>query len=186
MANKVKYGLKSVHYSVVTETDGVPSYAVPVAIPGAVNITLSPKGEKTEFYADDMPYFVSSANQGYEGTLEVALLPDAFKKDVLGYVADASGALFEDANSIVKDIALLFEFSGDINATRHLLYNVAVERPNMESSTQTATKEVKTETMNITASPAIDTGYVKAKAEAADTSYDAWFTAIYEYVTPTP
>lgn len=185
MSNKVKFGLKNVHYAVATETDGVISYGTPVPIPGAVSLTLSPKGDKAEFYADDIAYFVSSTNQGYEGSLEVALLPDAFKKDVLGYVADASGALFEDANAIVKNIALLFEFSGDANATRHILYNVAVERPNIESSTRTTTKEVKTETMNITASPAIDTGYVKAKAEAADASYETWFTTVYEYVAPT-
>ncbi|CDV96350.1 maj_tail_phi13: phage major tail protein, phi13 family [Desulfitobacterium hafniense] len=185
MANKVKYGLKSVYYSVIALTNGAPTYATPVAIPGAVNLTLSPKGDKTEFYADDIAYYVSSANQGYEGSLEVALLPDTFKKDVLGYVADASGALFEDANANTKNIALLFEFSGDANATRHVLYNVAVERPNMESSTKTASKEVKTETMNITASPAVNTGYVKAKAESTDSSYADWFTDVYEFVAPT-
>ncbi len=182
MGNKVKYGLKNVHYAVITDNEGNITYGIPVPIPGAVNLTLSPKGEKTEFYADDIAYFVASSNQGYEGSLEVALLPDAFKKDVLGYIEDTiNGVLIEDANATPKNIALLFEFSGDVNKTRHVLYNVAVERPNMESSTKGASIEVKTETFNITVSPAIDTGYVKAKCEQGGAAYDTWFDAVYVY-----
>ena len=51
-ANKVKYGLKNVHYAVATETGGTLTYATPVPIPGGVSLTLEPKGEKAEFYAD--------------------------------------------------------------------------------------------------------------------------------------
>jgi len=182
VSNKVKFGLKNVHYAVITETDGVITYGTPAPLPGAVNLTLSPKGEKTEFYADDIAYFVASSNQGYEGSLEVALLPDSFKKDVLGYIEDTiNGTLIEDANAINKNIALLFEFAGDINATRHVLYNVAVERPNMESSTKGPSIDVKTETFNITASPAADTGFVKAKCEQGGAAYDTWFSAVYVY-----
>ena len=60
MANKVKFGLKNVHYAVVTETvtDGVISisYGTPKRIPGAVNLTLDAAGEPVEFYADDIVY----------------------------------------------------------------------------------------------------------------------------------
>ena len=40
-ANKVKFGLKNVHYAVLDETDGAASYGTPVAVPGAVNLNLS-------------------------------------------------------------------------------------------------------------------------------------------------
>ena len=146
-----------------------------------MNLSAPPKGEKTEFFADDAAYFVATANQGYEGTLEVALVPDSYKIDVLGYKEDTNGVLFEPSGAIAKDIALLFEFNGDKNATRHLFYNVAVGRPGMESSTKGQNIEVKTETMNITASPALDTGYVKAKADADNSAYDTWFDAVYIY-----
>ena len=183
MGNKVKYGLKNVHYAVITVNSetGAVSYGVPKRIPGAVTLSAPPKGEKTEFFADDSAYFVATANQGYEGTLEVALVPDSFKKDVLGYREDANGVLFEAAEAVAKDIALLFEFNGDQNGTRHIFYNVAVGRPGMESSTKGQSIEVKTETMNITASPALDTGYVKAKADAGTSAYDNWFNAVYVY-----
>ena len=184
MANKVKFGLKNVHYAVITETDGVITYDTPKPIPGAVSLTLSPRGERSEFYADDMLYYSASTNDGYEGDLELALVPDEFRVDVLGYKEDDNGALFEDANAIPKNFALLFEFSGDKNAVRHILYNVNASRPNMESATKTNTAEPATETMNIIAAPAADTGMVKAKVEPGQTAYETWYETVYTYVEP--
>jgi len=181
MANKVQYGLKNAHYAVLTNIDGVITYDVPVKVPGAVNISLSGKGDKAEFYADDVLYFAANSNQGYEGNIELALVPDSFKIDVLGWETDASGAIFENANTLAKDIALIFEFNGDVNAVRHVLYNVSVSRPAIEGSTKGTSLEIKTETFDITASPNM-AGYVKAKANVIDTSYATWFDAIYEYV----
>lgn len=186
MANKIKFGLKNVHYSVITITEGVVSYGTPVKIPGAVSLTTSPAGDKSTFYADDISYFVQNANNGYEGTLEVALIPDSFKKDVLGFIEDENGVLFEDADAVSKNFALMFEFNGDANAVRHVFYNVNAARPNIESATKGETIDVKTETLEITASPASDTGYVKAKAEPAQaTAYNAWYTAVYQFAEPT-
>lgn len=185
--NKVKYGLKSVHYAPITITEGAVNYGTPVKWPGAVSLNLSPRGEKLEFPADDVIYFATSSNNGYEGTLETALVPDQFKKDILKYKEDENGVLFEDASAIPNDFALLFEFTGDKNAVRHVLYNVNAQRPNLESSTKGQNIEVKTETINITANPAIDTGLVKAKAEPSNaTAYEGWYTTVYKYVEPTP
>ena len=182
MANKIKYGLKNVYYALITIAGALVSYGTPVRIPGAVNLTSKASGDKSVFYADDISYFVQNANNGYEGSLEMALVPDSFKKDVLGFIEDANGVLFEDADAIAKDFALLFEFAGDANAVRHLFYNVNAARPNVESSTKSEKIEVKTETLEITASPASDTGFVKAKAEPAQTvSYAGWYTAVYLY-----
>jgi len=186
MANKIKYGLKNVHYAVITEgEDGSITYGTPVKIPGAVSMNLSARGDRTEFYADDQLYYTESTNDGYEGDLEFALIPDDFKKDVLGYKEDANGVLFEDANATPKNFALLFEFSGDKNAVRHILYNVNASRPNIESSTKTNTKEPATETMSIVASPAPDTGMVKAKVEPGQAQYETWYQQVYTYVEPT-
>lgn len=184
MENRVKFGLSKVHYAVITETDGAITYGEPVHIIGGVSLTATPKGNKAEFYADNMPWFVGSVNQGYEGTLEVAIVPDKFKIDVLGYKKDGNGILFEDANVIAKNIALMFEFAGDINAIRYVFFNVAVERSSITSATANAAIEVKTDIFNITASPAIETGLVKAKAELGSEGYDEWFNQVYSYVNP--
>lgn len=179
MGNKVKYGLKNVHYAVITNTAGVISYGTPKAIPGAVNLSLDAKGESEPFYADDAMYFMATQNDGYEGSIEVALVPDSYKVDVLGYEVDSSGAIFENADAVPKEVALLYEFSGDANATRHVLYNVSSSRAGIESETKSGSIAVKTDSFDITASPALDTRLVKGKAEYSDTSYANWYTAVY-------
>lgn len=180
MSNKVKYGLKNVYYAVANEA--VPTaitYGTPIAIPGAVNLSLSPAGDPVEFYADDSAYYEENVNEGYEGNIEIALIPDSFRVDVLGDTIDTNGAIVENANAAQKKFALMFEFNGDSKKTRHVLYRVTAKRPNVEGSTKTNTKEPKTEGMDLTARPALDTGDVKAKLEQDKTGYSTFFTAVY-------
>lgn len=177
--NKVKFGLKNVHYAVVTEVGGTVTYGTPKPIPGAVNMVQNPAGDPVEFYADDVVFFEESTNNGYTGTLEMALIPDEFRVDVLGDVLDTNGALIENADAKPKKFALMFEFDGDSKKTRHVNYRVSAARPNVEGSTRTNTKEPKTETLNITVRPALDTGDVKAKLEQGQTGYDTFYTAVY-------
>jgi phi13 family phage major tail protein len=180
MANKVKYGLKNVYYSVITLVNNVPSYGTPVHIPGAVNLTLSPVGEKVKFAADDMEdYFAENVNNGYDGTLEMALVPDSFRTDVLGDIVDDNGAIVENANATVKRFALMFEFDGDAKKTRHVLYNVLANRPNIEGTTRSSSKDPKTETLEVEARPAVDTSNVRAKVLQGNTGYDTFFSAVY-------
>ena len=119
MANKVKYGIKNVHYAVITESGGTLTYGTPVAIPGAVSLSLDASGDTNNFYADNIVYFSTSANNGYEGDLEVALIPDSFKVDVLGEVLDTKGFYVERTGQPTKEFALLFQFEGDESATKH-------------------------------------------------------------------
>jgi phi13 family phage major tail protein len=177
--NKIKFGLKNVHYAPLTETDGVITYGTPVKIPGAVNLSLSAAGDKVEFYADDGEYFAETVNNGYEGSLEMALIPDAYRIAILGETLDANGAIIENRNATMKKFALMFEFDGDAKKTRHVSYYVSGSRPNVESGTRTNSKEPKTESMDITSRPHPESGNVKAKVKEGTAGYDDFYTAVY-------
>ena len=184
--NKVKFGIKNCFYAVATIADnGSATYANPVALKGAVSLSLEAQGENSPFYADDIVYYISSANSGYQGDLELALVPDSFKTDVLGYGADTNGILYEDADAEVKHFALIFEFSGDKHATRHVMYNCTATRPATGSTTKTESTEPQTESMTITAAPiynaALDKNIVKASCTPDQTTqYSAWNTTVYQ------
>ena len=79
--NKIKYGIKNVYYAICTlAPNGSATYATPKALPGAVSISLDQQGDTNKFYADNIVYYTSVANNGYEGDLEVAMLTDDFLK----------------------------------------------------------------------------------------------------------
>lgn len=175
--NKVKFGLKNVYYSKITVSEGTTSYANPVAIPGAVNLSLEAQGEITKFFADNMVYYQSAQNNGYEGDFEVAMIPDSFRKDILNETEDTNGLLVENSNAETQNFALMFEFAGDQHARRHVLYNCSVTRPSVEGATTEDTKEPQTETLTISAVSTTD-GYVKASVDPTATNYENWFTAV--------
>lgn len=180
MANKIKYGLSNVYYAVATD-DGVGNltYATPVAWPGAVSLSLDASGDKNDFFADNVLYFTSTANNGYEGDLETALIPDAFRTDVLGEELDSTGGYYvEKANKPVVEFALLFQFEGDENATRHALYRCVASRPGVNSQTKEETIEPQTESVTITAMPRISDNVVKSRCPSTATAYANWFTAV--------
>ena len=185
MGNKVKFNLKNVHAAKLTETvaEGVTtfSYATPRAIPGAVSISLDAEGESSPFYADGIVYFRSVTNNGYSGDLEIALVPEWFRTEILQEELDDKGVLIEksDNKESVK-FALLFEFDGDVNCIRHVLYNCTSSRPSIESETKEDTIEPGTETLSITADPRAD-GLVKARTgDTTDAAtYTGWYQTVY-------
>lgn len=178
--NKVKLGLKSCYYAKATITSGVISYATPVALPGAVSLSMDAQGgDQENFYADDIIYFVGAGtNGGYQGDLTLAYIPDGFRKDILGDTVDNNGILVEKANQTSAPFALLFEFTGDKNQTRHVLYNCTAARPAVASQTKEEVASPITEVVTITAIPTPTDGYVKAKADSAATNWSSWFTTV--------
>lgn len=185
--NKVKYGLKNVYAAPMTETvnNGVVtySYATPKAIPGAVNMSLNAEGESNPFYADNIVYFRSTTNNGYSGDLEMAMVPEWFREEILQEIKDSNG-VFVERSDVGEPVhfALLFQFEGDQKAIRHVLYNCSVSaRPAVASQTKEAGVTPVTETMSLSADPRAD-GVVKARSgsDTNSTVYQNWFNAVYE------
>lgn len=82
--NKVKFNICNVHYAPITVAEeGTVSFGTPVPMPGAVSISMDPTGEPESFYADGIEYYVINNNQGYDGDLELAMIPESFRTDIL-------------------------------------------------------------------------------------------------------
>lgn len=179
--NKVKFNLKNAHYAMLTvDEDGNATYGTPVALPGAVSISLDANGEPENFYADGVAYYVINNNMGYDGDLELAMIPESFRVDALGEVQDDKKVLIENANTELSSFALLFEFDGDVRHIRHVLYNCSASRPGIEGKTNEESREVQTETLTIKATP-LASGVVKAKTgDSTDaTTYADWYKQVY-------
>ena len=192
--NKVKFGLKNVHYALVTETvvttgaDAgkiVSSYGDLKALAGAVSMSMSSSASKSVFRADNSDYYVSYGEGGYDGSLEVARVNEDFLKDVLGYVEDNDKILVESgaAFKTVNYFALVFEFDGDQRETKHCLYKCSASRPDIASQTtgEGGTTDPQTETLNITAVPRIDEDkYIHLQTQDTTTTavIEAWYTAV--------
>lgn len=152
--NKVKYNLRNVHYATFTvSTDGSITFAKPIPIPGAVSISLSKTGDMSPFYGDGIVYFMASPNSGYEGDLEIALVPEQFEGECLGVRVDSNNLLYESADDKAKPFALLFEFEGDVRAIRHCFYFCHAMKSETASETKTETIEPVTDKLTIKATP---------------------------------
>lgn len=187
-ANKVNFGLKNVHYAVITMTDGVPSWATPVKVPGAVSATMQKASNISSFYADDMLYFRTDGNNGYTGTLEMADFPVAMRQALWGDVLTSTGKLLiEDADAQPVEFALLFEIDGDKTPTRYCFPRCVASRPDVGSSTKTETTEPQTQSCDLTVMPVIDAsttsvidGVVRYRttADTPSATYSAFFNAV--------
>lgn len=184
--NKVKFGLNMVHWAKITSwsDEGVPTFAAPVRLPGAVSLSIDASGGADNFFADNGVYYVINNNSGYDGDLEIALVTTEFATEILGEQLDTNGVLVERNDAELAQFALIFEFDGDKNKIRHVLYCCSASRPATESSTTEEETEVKTETLSLKAT-ALPNGLVKSKTcESTDeTTYNNWYKSVYVPVT---
>lgn len=183
--NKIIYGLKNVHVAFRNDTGTTPTWATPVAIPGAVNFAPSPEGEESTFYADDGPYFKVTTNNGYTAELEMALIPDDVLAEIMGWTVDTNGMLVEDATAMPKPFALLGQVSGDAKNRRFVYYNCTANRSEPAHATKGETLEPTTTTLSITILPLevngklIVKGVIEPKDDGTNLAiYNAFFDEV--------
>lgn len=181
---KVVYGLSNVHYATYTIENGVIVFDKPIAIPGAVEMTNEPVGDPVEFYADNMIYYYADNNQGYEGTLNIARLPDSFRKDILKEELDETAkVMIEYADVQTRPFALLFQFENDVKARRHVLFNCNARRTALNSSTKTDSVEPSTTELTYKATPLVFNKRpivkVSTTFETPDEVYNSWFQTVW-------
>lgn len=183
--NKVRFGLSKVHYAILTEGN-TNSWATPVAVPGAVNLSIDANVASSDFYADNVTYYRTFANNGYDCTLELARIPDAMLADIWGIAADADDIIREKAGITPKPFALLFQIEGDQDEELNVLYRcVPSGKPSEGSQTTEDSAEPVTQSFDFSALPVVtgsddEKGLIKARTTEATDAADraAWFTAV--------
>ena len=189
MANKVKYGLSNVYYAKATidPSTGAATYATPVAIKGAVNLSLDPQGDLEPFYADNIKYYIVNNNSGYEGDLEIALIPDTFRENILGEIKDANDVYAEVTDAPSVPFALLFQFEGDEKGTRHVFYNCTATRPSVAGATKEDSTTVQTDTLSLSCGSVYNASLAKNVVKSrclndgnSATTYASWNSAVYQ------
>lgn len=180
---KITYGICNLHYAKKTiGEDGAVTFAAPVAMPGASEMTLDPVGKTTPVWADNSKYVNIVSNQGYEGSVTVYGLPEAFCTDILGMVKDAKGVMVENADAVQAEFALLGEFASETaEKKRWVMYNCTGGRPAVAGKTKEENVEAQAHQIDITASPLEGTGDVQASIVGTDTdaAFKDWFKAVY-------
>lgn len=178
--DKVKFGIKNVH--IFPQLTDDPTYDEVIKIPGAVSLSLDAQGDISKFYADNIVYYQTASNNGYEGDLEIALIPDEVLEKIFNYTKDSDNVITENASKNVVPFAMTFEEEGDQSGTKFVLYNCTATRPSRNFNTVQETKEPTTQTLSISAAPLKD-GNVMAMTNA-DTTVSVlndWHTDVYGY-----
>jgi phi13 family phage major tail protein len=186
--NKVRFGLKNVYYAVLTEsTDGTNNtFASPKAVPGAVSMTLDSNSSDGTFYADNVSYYKTFANNGYTGSLEMARINDDMMKDVFGMTVNSANLLVESTGVQPKPFALMFQIEGDQREELNVLYRVVpTSKPSIGSQTVEETVEPVTQSFDFEALPLVtgpsyQKGLIKARTTdtTATATRTAWFTTV--------
>ena len=185
--NKVRFGLKNVYYAVLTESSDNTNntYATPVAVPGAVTLTMDSNGTDGTFYADNVAYYKTFANNGYSGELEMARISDDMLKDVWGMTVEG-GILTEKTGIQPKPFALLFQIEGDQKEELHVLYRVVpTSKPSMGSQTvaeevEPVTQSFSFDALPLVTGPSYQAGLIQGKTidTTSTATRTAWFTAV--------
>lgn len=186
-ANKIRYGLKNVHFAKLTETvdastgEVTYAYGTVKAWPGAVSMNLEPQGEITNEHADDGVWYTFAQNGGYQGDFEYEVMPEDFKSDILSETVDSNGVFIEEADKPTTYFALLYEVNGDAHKSKKLFYKCSATRENVENSTTEDSIEATHGTITITAVPRADQKVKASTGSTTDASVVlAWYNSVYE------
>ena len=175
--NKVRFGLSNLYFGTYTVgTTGTVTLGAPFAVPGAVSLNLEPDSEESVFWADNVKYYVTNADNGFTGEVEVAAFTDSFKTTFMNYVTLADGGIAQIKGMDNKTCYMMFQSEGDAQKRRGILYNVTLGQIAREYSTTEGTKEPQTATLSITVTGDNKTGITRTSYTEDASGYASMFT----------
>lgn len=176
--NKVTFGLSNVHigkYEV--GTNGAVTLGTPMALPGAVSLSLDPETLEIEFYADNVKYYAQNGDNGFSGSLEVAMFTKEIKLALMGYAETADGGIVNIKGANKPAVYIVFEAKGDAQNSRGLLLNVSMGPIKHEHKTNEDKVDVETDSVDITVTGDNSTGMTLVEYPPESTGYSTLFTA---------
>lgn len=179
--NKVHFDLTNVHVAPLTFEGGAHAFGAPKRLPGAISIDLAAQGNTVKLRADGIVYYSTTSNSGYEGDLNLAMVPDWFRQEYLGEsLSEKDKVLVENVLADPAPFALLYEFLGDKKHRRHVLYSCTASRVSVKGENKENQKDPDTEALHLVSVPLPD-GKVKASTTEAtpDAVYNAWNTTVW-------
>lgn len=181
--NKVQFGLSDGHYATSTYDSQTKQYTYGTVkdYPGQVNLNLPAKIAEIIKYADNIAYYKNVKNNGFEGDMEVVLVPDSFRVDVLGDTIDeTSGDLLQNADALTKEFAYGFKINGDPHDRKFWLYRCSAGRPALSARSTEENVEIPNETMSLTVMPRLNDKFVLRAAYPSSPHYDTWFDEVVQ------
>ena len=183
MDNIVNWGLVASAWAPINvDQNGNDVYGLPRKFKGARSITWTHAGDLIKVYADGTTVYTGKNNDGYTGTMEFTVLEEEFAKYALGEIVDSNGLQTEPQEAKVNRFALLWEWEGDQKRTRHCMFNVTANRPDLSATTKGdgGTKSAQYQTLDLVAIPRQNDDNVKTRTRS-DTDqavYDNWFNTV--------
>lgn len=193
--NKVKFGLSRLYRAKLTRgEDGTVTFGSPIAMPGAVSMTVTPEGEEgSPFYADNGIYYQGDdVNGGYTLEFNVAMLDAEAKRDIYNETLDeATGVQYEVVDAKIPEWAYICQVEGDVYPLGMVFYACKASRNETSANTKGESTEVDTDTFTVKAgaiaveigdeTKSITKGYIEG-TEANKAKYKAFFEGV---VVPT-
>jgi phage major tail protein, phi13 family len=179
--DKIIYGLSHVCISKWDAATG--KYGTPKAIKGAVSIELNPLIDKVEpTIGKGVKETIIERLNGFDGTIELQIVPSWFYVDVFGDTLDDKGAMYVTSKRRnLPTFALLFEFKTDSHARRFVFYNCKYFRPSIAGKTTSDKLETQKEKFDIQIRPRRDDDkiYNWTTSDIDTDIYNDWFNTVY-------
>ena len=175
--NKVEFGISNLHVGTYSVDDqGAVTMGTPYHVPGAKSFSPEQDSNNNVFYADDIAYWSEYTEGPFEGDLEVALFPDEFKTQFLGYRTTADGGLGQVKNAVKPNVYVCFDIKGDKEGRRAIFYNCSLGSITRAYETIEDKKEPATEKIGVTCVGDNPTGLTKVTYKPDDAGYATLYT----------
>lgn len=178
MAKKVFFGFSDLYvgtYSV--DSYGAVTMGMPYHQAGAVGLTTDDQSDRFDEHADNIVYWSTYINDGQvDGTIEVELFDDTFKKNFLGYVELDDGGLAKIKGASRPSIYMMYEYQTDDKPVRCIIYNGMLGAIKADHSTIEETPQPQHETIPVTFFGDNATGICGVEYNEGATGYSTLFT----------